>query len=149
MALDEQLVSLTFFCRASRLKLLRCVIRDAAELVGLDEDATDAVVLAVNEACMNIMQHAYGMDPRGQIEVVISQEKDAMVFRLRDYAKPINTDAVEPRDLDDIRPGGLGVHFIRSLMDECGFLDTPEGGGNLFEMKKLINRKGDQNGVSG
>ena len=72
-----------------------------------------------------------------------------MVFRLRDYAKPTNADAVEPRDLDDIRPGGLGVHFIRSLMDECGFLDTPEGGGNLFEMKKLINRKGDKNGVSG
>lgn len=149
MAQDEQLVSLTFSCRASRLKLLRCVIRDAAGLVGLDDDATDAVVLAVNEACMNIMQHAYAMDPKGRIDVVISKENDAMVFRLRDYAKSTDTGRVQSRDLDDIRPGGLGVHFIRSLMDECGFLEVPDGGGNLFEMKKRISRKGGENGVSG
>jgi anti-sigma regulatory factor (Ser/Thr protein kinase) len=149
MAQDEQLVSLTFSCRASRLKLLRCVIRDAAELVGLDDAATDAVVLAVNEACMNIMQHAYAMDPQGKIDVMISREQDAIVFRLRDYADPIDTDDVKSRDLEDVRPGGLGVHFISSLMDECGFLDLPGGGGNLFEMKKLIGRNGGENGVSG
>lgn len=148
MERDEHLVSLTFFCRASRLKLLRSVIRDAAQLVGLDDDATDAVVLAVNEACMNIMQHAYAMDPKGRIEVVIAHENDALVFRLRDYATPVNAEAVESRGLDDIRPGGLGVHFIRSLMDECGFLQTPNGGGNLFEMKKLIDRKGELDGIS-
>ena len=128
---------------------MRSVIRDTARLVGLDDDATDAVVLAVNEACMNIMQHAYGMDPKGRIEVVISLENEALVFRLRDFATPINAAAVESRGLDDIRPGGLGVHFIRSLMDECGFLQPPDGDGNLFEMKKLINRKGERDGVSG
>jgi hypothetical protein len=34
-------------------------------------------------------------------------------------------------------------------MDECGFLQTPDGGGNLFEMKKLINRKGKRDGFFG
>jgi len=135
---NDQLVSLTFFSRASRLKLLRCVVRDAADLVGLDTQATDAVVLAVNEACMNIIQHAYGMDPNGRIDVSVIRENDALVFELRDYAAQVDADKVCSRDLDDVRPGGLGVHFIGCLMDECGYLESPEGGGNLFRMKKFI-----------
>ena len=126
MAGSEHLVSVTFPCRASRLKLLRCVVRDAAELVGLGPNATDAVVLAVNEACMNIMQHAYGMDPQGRIDVVISRDDDAMVFQLRDYAETVTADRIVSRDLDELRPGGLGVHFISSLMDECAFLESPD-----------------------
>jgi len=124
-------------------------VRDAAELVGLDDDATDAVVLAVNEACVNIMQHAYAMDPKGRIDVVISREGDAMVFLLRDYAKPVSADRIVSRALDDVRPGGLGVHFINSLMDQCAFRESPDRCGNLFEMRKLIRGKGAKNGISG
>ena len=149
MAGNEHLVSMTFLCRASRLKLLRCVVRDAAELAGLDDDSTNAVVLAVNEACMNIMQHAYAMDPDGRIDVVISREDDAMVFRLRDYAHTASAGRIVSRDLDELRPGGLGVHFINSLMDQCSFLESPDQCGNLFEMRKLIGRKGADNGISG
>lgn len=138
MGCSEQLVSLSFASRASRLKLLRCVIRDAADLIGLDEDATDAVVLAVNEACMNIIQHSYAMQPDGRIDVEVLRETDAIVFRLRDYAGKVDVGSVRSRDLDDIRPGGLGVHLIGCLMDEFGFLESPEGGGNLFEMKKFV-----------
>ncbi len=136
MECSDQLVSLTFCSRASRLKLLRCVVRDAADLVGLDEQATDAVVLAVNEACMNIIQHAYKMEPNGRIDVVLMQERGALVIQLRDYAHKVDVEKVCSRDLDEVRPGGLGVHLIDCLMDECGFLDLPEGVGNLFQMKK-------------
>jgi len=140
MECNEELVALSFCSRASRLKLLRCVVRDAADLVGLDEEATDAVVLAVNEACMNIIQHAYGMQTDRRIDVSILQEKDAMVVRLRDYADPVDTTKVCSRDLEDVRPGGLGVHLISCLMDDCGFLEPPKDGGNLFEMKKYVKR---------
>lgn len=140
MECSDQLVSLTFCSKPDRLKLLRCVIRDAADLVGLDDESTDAVVLAVNEACMNIIQHGYGMDPHGRIDVTILQDDDAIVFRLRDYAAKVDVDAVCSRDLDDVRPGGLGVHLIKSLMDEAAFLESPEGGGNLLQMKKFVKR---------
>jgi anti-sigma regulatory factor (Ser/Thr protein kinase) len=140
MGRSEQLVALTFFAQPSRLKLLRCVVRDAAELVGLDEEATESVILAVNEACMNVIQHAYAMDPNGQIDLVVSLEKGLLVFRLRDYARTVDASKIFPRDLDTVRPGGLGVHFIRTLMDECRFLQPPDDGGNLFEMKKRIGR---------
>ncbi len=134
----DQLVCLSFASRPNRLKLLRCVIRDAADLAGLDSDATDAVVLAVNEACMNIIQHSYKMKPDGRIEIEVVQEPDALVFRLRDYAGSVDIEMLRSRNLDDIRPGGLGVHLIDCLMDEYGFLESPQGGGNIFEMKKFI-----------
>jgi len=118
------------------LRLLRCVVRDAAAMIGLDGKETDAVLLAVNEACMNVMQHGYEMDPDGEIEVSIYCEPDALVVRIRDWSGPVDVSRVCSRDLDDIRPGGLGVHLIQSVMDESGFLEPPEGGGNLFEMKK-------------
>jgi len=136
MECSDHLVTLTFCSRASRLKLLRCVVRDAADLTGLDEQATDAVVLAVNEACMNIIQHAYKMEPNGRIDVTLIREQGALVIQLRDYADKVDIEQVCSRDLDDVRPGGLGVHLIDCLVDECGFLDPPEGAGNLFQMKK-------------
>ena len=136
MECNDQLVSLTFCSRTSRLKLLRCVVRDAADMVGLDEQATDAVVLAVNEACTNIIQHAYKMEPNGRIDVTLMQERGALVIQLRDYAHKVDVEKVSSRDLDDVRPGGLGVHLIDCLMDECGFIDPPKGVGNLFQMKK-------------
>jgi len=135
---DNQLVSMSFCSHPSRLKLLRCVLRDAADMVGLDEQDSDAVVLAVNEACMNIMQHAYAMRPDGQIDLAILQEPDALVVQLRDYADCVDIDKISSRDLDAVRPGGLGVYLIACLMDECGFLEPPEDGGNLFQMKKRI-----------
>jgi anti-sigma regulatory factor (Ser/Thr protein kinase) len=138
MACDDELVFLSFCSRPSRLKLLRCVIRDAVDIAGLDTETADAVVLAVNEACMNIMQHGYAMNPDGRIDVKISREPGALVFQLRDYAECVDAGKVCSRDLDDIRPGGLGLHLIGCLMDESGFLEAPPGGGNLFQMKKFI-----------
>ena len=141
MDCEQQLLAMSFCSHPSRLKLLRCVLRDAADMVGLTEEGTDAVVLAVNEACMNIIQHAYEMRPDGQIDLTILQEPDALVFRVRDYADCVDVDKVCSRDLDDVRPGGLGVHLIGSLMDECGFLEPPADGGNLFQMKKFLKEQ--------
>ncbi len=137
---SEELLFMRFCSRPSRLKLLRCVMRDAATMVGLDAETTDALVLAVNEACMNIIQHGYGMDPDGRIEIRVCHEPGALVVQLRDYAHSVDVHQVRSRDLDDVRPGGLGVHLIGSLMDECGFLEPPPGGGNLYQMKKYLTQ---------
>lgn len=143
MDCNHPLLSMSFCSQPNRLKLLRCVLRDVADIAGLNKEDTDAVILAVNEACMNIMQHAYSMHPDGLIDLSIFQEADTLVFQLRDYAARIDQNKVCSRDLDDIRPGGLGVHLMNCLMDESGFLDPPADGGNLFQMKKYINKEKD------
>ena len=149
MECGEQLVTLSFCSRASRLRLLRSVMRDTADLAGLDTSQTEAMVLAVNEACMNIIQHGYGMAPDGRIDVSIFQQTGALVIRIRDYADKVDVEQVRSRELDDIRPGGLGVHLINCLMDECGFVEAPPDGGNLFQMKLFIRNQGEDNDISG
>jgi len=142
MNCDQQLLAMSFCSQPNRLKLLRSVLRDVGDMAGLTEDDTDAIVLAVNEACMNIIQHAYAMRPDGQIDLLVFQEPGALVFHLRDYAECVDQDKICSRDLDDVRPGGLGVHLMGCLMDEYGFLEPPADGGNLFQMKKYIRDGG-------
>ena len=131
---------MSFCSHANRLKLLRSVIRDAADIAGLDTKQAGEVVLAVNEACMNIIQHGYQMKPDGWIDIEVASDEKAVSFSIRDYAPEIDTASCHSRDLDDIRPGGLGVHLIQSLMDECAFLAAPGGVGNLFQMKKYFSQ---------
>ncbi len=52
--------------------------------------------------------------------------------------EPIDPKTVRPRDLDDVRPGGLGTHFIAEVMDDAKFERPPSGNGNLLIMVKRI-----------
>lgn len=140
MAAPERLIQLRFPAQASRLKMVRGAVRNAALMSGMPEPQVDEVVLAVSEACMNVMQHAYGPGNDGDIIVEILREPTAMTFRVIDFAEPVDCAAIKSRDLDDLRPGGLGVHFISQVMDSAQFLDSGEATGNVFEMTKKINR---------
>ena len=97
-------------------------------------------MIAVNEACMNIIQHAYKGDESGEIIFEMLNNEKELYFRLIDYAEPIDLNSVKPRDLNDIRPGGLGTHFIAEIMDEHNMGHLDEGKGNYLEMKKKINK---------
>lgn len=134
----EKLFELHFPSKAERLCLVRALVKRSAELVGCCDELTDKLVIALNEACMNVIQHAYNFDDSGEIILEILNNENEIQFRLTDQAQPIDLEKVEPRDLDDVRPGGLGVHFIREIMDHCdmGHLDGPRG--NYLEMRKTI-----------
>ncbi len=108
-------------------------------MTGCQPDITDKLVIAVNEACMNVIQHAYKGDDSGEIVLEILNNNNRLLFRLQDYAAPIDLDSVKPRALKDIRPGGLGVHFIQEIMDECEMGHLEGGVGNYLEMIKKIN----------
>ena len=134
----EQLFEIRFPARPERLCLVRSLVKRTAEVVGCDEELREKLVIAVNEACMNVIQHAYKGNDSGEIVLQILNEESQLIFRLLDYAEPIDLDSVKSRKLEDVRPGGLGVHFIREIMDVCkmGHLDSGEG--NYLEMKKKI-----------
>ena len=131
----DALIELRFAAEPCRLKLLRSVVHDAALVAGFHGQDADNVVLAVNEACMNVIQHGYKNDPHGEIRLSIHRSDDALIFRLQDDAPCVDENKVCSRDLEDIRPGGLGVHFIHKIMDEAGFLECGHDG-NLFQMVK-------------
>ena len=87
---------------------------------------------------MNIIQHGYGAGQVGEIVLEILLLDNEILFRLSDFAKPIDVKKIKSRDLNDVRPGGLGVHFINEIMDEVQYLHKDDGSGNVLEMKKYI-----------
>ena len=94
--------------------------------------------MAIDEACQNVIRHAYGETRTGDILLEVDREDDSLVFCLKDFAPPVDPSRIQPRDLEDVRPGGLGTHLIREVMDSAGFVDDPPGCGNLFRMVKRI-----------
>ncbi len=134
----EKLQELRFEARADQLQQVRNVVRAATELKGVTPEVVDLFVLAVDEACANVIKHGYGQDYRGDIILEILYSQGELIFRLTDFAEPVDKGAIKPRDLNDIRPGGLGVHLIREIMDDFKFLEAPDGVGNILEMRKRI-----------
>ena len=132
------LLSLRFAARPERLGEVRDAVAEACRTAGCQEPCTRDVVLAVDEACQNVIRHAYRGDPDGEIEVEMSRDGERLVIYLRDFAPRVDPEAIRPRKLDDVRPGGLGTHFIQELMDEETYLDASPGPGNLLRMVKRI-----------
>lgn len=135
----ETLLKLQFPALPDRLKLVRGAVSQTAELCGCKKDTIQGIVIAVDEACQNIIRHAYGDNKKGDIILEIRRRNDEILIFLRDFADPVDATKVKPRELDDIRPGGLGTHFIREIMDEVEFLAPPADGGNLLRMIKKIS----------
>jgi len=98
------------------------------------------VQMAVDEACSNIIQHAYGSDIQGDIQLSCCIEAQGdLVISIRDRGRPFDPSAVpEPpigADLEKLAAGGLGLYFMRKLMDEVTF-HFDEKQGNLLTMVK-------------
>ncbi len=136
---SEKLFEMRFPAKPERLCLVRALVKRAAEAVGCNEKLGEKLVIAVNEACMNVIQHAYKGNDSGEIVLEILNNESQILFRLMDYADPVDLDSVKSRDLEDLRPGGLGIHFIREIMDDCEMGHLEKGAGNYLEMKKKID----------
>lgn len=111
----------------------------AAEATGLDARAVFAVQLAVDEACSNIIEHAYRGERQGSIECTCHVSDAELRVVLRDHGRPFNPESVpEPNVhacIEDRTGGGLGLFLIRQLMDEVHFELTPNTG-NVLTMVK-------------
>lgn len=127
--------------QADSLQRLRAFVREQALVCGFTSACADDLALAVNEACMNVIQHGYrGAD--GVIELSAGAIAGGMEVRVRDEAMSVSIADWRPRALDDVRPGGLGVHFIREIMDEVIYLPPSDQTGNILSMKKYRSSQG-------
>ena len=134
----ERIAQMRIASRPDCLRLVRAVVNEAGDANGCSRDCISQIVMAVDEACQNIIRHAYGGDPGGEIVVDIRRQDDAIAIHLLDFAEPVDVSKIKPRQLDDVKPGGLGTHFIQECMDECGFLKPPDGTGNCLRLVKKI-----------
>jgi anti-sigma regulatory factor (Ser/Thr protein kinase) len=122
---------------ADALQGMRQWLEGRLQSFGLPPALRGQLVLATDEACMNIIQHAYGEQNRGEIRLSLELQPDRLIIELADDAPSIDPTKVKSRALNDVRPGGLGVHFIREIMDEMAFVYCGERGNRLRLMKRL------------
>ncbi len=131
----------TFTARLENLSQIGSYIIQAAQKAGLDEDACFAVELAVDEAATNIIEHGYKGNDSGIIACAYEITKDGIRIVLKDHGKQFDPDSVpEPSfhgvSIEDITPRGLGLYFIRKLMDEVKFEFSPRRGNTLTLVKR-------------
>lgn len=126
--------------RADRLRPLRKFVRELAMQQGCCTENLDCMVMAINEACMNVMQHAYHGQDDGEIVVEFWRDADELLIRVYDFADKVDLTAIKSRDLADVRPGGLGVHIIHQVMDSVEYKNCDDPQGNLLEMRKKLNQ---------
>ena len=133
---DDLLFEHRFPARPKELCQTRSSVRTALTKSGWCSDTVGDIVLAIDEACQNIIRHAYGEETDEEIVLQIRCEGEALVISLRDYAPKVSPDCMKSRDLEDIRPGGLGCHFIQQVMDEVSISPLSEDRGNVMRMVK-------------
>lgn len=131
---------LCFPARPGQLKLVRCVVREASTLCGCASNVVEDMVLAIDEACQNIIRYAYKDIDDGQVELEILCKDGILEFRLQDFAPAVDKDKIKPSRPKKLRPGGLGVFLMHEVMDEVGFLPVPPGKGNLLRLAKRVER---------
>lgn len=114
-------------------------VASAAKEFGLDEDRTFAVQMAVDEACSNVIEHAYAGRPDGTIDITCKLQNDEMVVKVRDHGNAFDPRSVVPPDLEaplDEQEGRcLGLYLMFKLMDSVQF-DFDAIKGNTLTMVK-------------
>ena len=132
------LLDQTFPASTEILSGLRQSVRGACQRAGCGEECVEQVVLAVNEACMNVIQHGYRRAAGQHFTLRLSVDGDMLSVHLLDNGLPASDADLRPRAFDELRPGGLGVHFMREVMDEVAYRPPPEGFTNCLQLRKRI-----------
>jgi serine/threonine-protein kinase RsbW len=113
-------------------------VRRIAAAAGFDKFGIYSIEMAVDEACSNIIEHAYGGEGRGEIRCTCVLSDDRLTITLHDHGKFFDPTQVPPpnlsANLEDREAHGLGLYFIRQWMDEISFHST--GKENTLTMVK-------------
>jgi anti-sigma regulatory factor (Ser/Thr protein kinase) len=128
-------LTVSFPSHPKYLSVVRAVTGKIANICGLEETLSEDIKLAVDEACANVIKHAYKGDTTKKIilKYINTQEKFTVI--IEDSGVRADLRSIQGRDLEDIRPGGLGVHFIRRVFDVFTFDEKKPKGNRLVLVK--------------
>ncbi len=129
--------------QSDNLSIIRELVANVANKVGFNKDDISKIELAVDEACANVIKHAYGKNINQLIDVEIKIDTKKMMVIVSDKGK-----GFEPQDvklpnmskyISEMRVGGLGIYLIETLMDKVDF-DVKPGIRNQVKMIKYLNK---------
>lgn len=134
--------TLTIESRTERLIEVRDFVSTAAREFGFSDEEVSKIALAIDEACTNIIKHAYSFDPGQHIGITVRGGSGTFEVLITDHGRQFNPSSVPSPDMKEylthFRKGGLGVYLMRSLMDKVEYSILP--GKNEVRLVKYLSR---------
>jgi serine/threonine-protein kinase RsbW len=128
--------------KTEKLVVVREFISETARKYGFVNEEVGKIALAVDEACTNIIKHAYHYAPDQVIDIEIRTDKSNFEVIIKHTGILFDPSAVKSPDLHDYivhpRRGGLGMHLMRLMMDEVEYKILPQNICEVHLVKKLV-----------
>ncbi len=141
---SRQKFNIRFPSKTDNLEVIRDFVNRLALKGGFSREISDQIALAVDEACTNVIKHAHKFDARRMIDVTVHIDEEKMEIIISDKGKGFDPSRLTKPDLrkyiHEAKMGGLGIHLMRTLMDEVNYSFNP-GTKNQVALVKYINKK--------
>lgn len=131
-------VALALPREALSVRVIRQVLGDALRTLGAAEDSVDDALVAISEACTNVLEHA---GPGESYEVSARIDDHSFQVRVVDQGSGFDPTAVPNPPRWDAE-GGRGIQLMRALVDDVAFEGRP-GGGTVVSLQKHLGWRGD------
>lgn len=132
---------LTIASDLHNLPLIAQFVRNAGRAAGLNDDALFAIELACDEACNNVIEHAY-RDAAGPLHIACSVRQADFIIQIQDQGRPFEPPIARPlnhlRRRANTPVGGLGIHLMRKLMDVVEYRFDTQFGNHLTMIKRQV-----------
>ena len=137
-ALTSSEFTIEFPASPTWFQTLRRLVFTASVQCGFSDRNAGQIAMAVDEALTNIHRHGYQNDEQGRVILHIRTTVEPVPridIQIDDDAEQVDVSTIQSRNLDEVRPGGLGVHLIQTIMDES-IWETRDSGGMRLRMSK-------------
>ena len=115
--------------KTENLSVVRDFISASAAEAGIRTDTIENIILAVDEACTNIIKHAYNSFPDGELIIKTKSTLSRFVVIIKDFGKTFEPGMIPEPDLQKYyrqrRVGGLGMYLMKNLMDDVKYVSIP------------------------
>lgn len=130
----------------------REMVAAVARRLLFSDEACGQIALAVDEALCNVIRHGYGREADKPIWISLipvggvakpgqtCHPTEALKIVIEDEARQVEPESIKSRNLEDVRPGGLGVHIIRAVMDEVRYEKLNNGRGRGMRLTMIKKR---------
>jgi len=134
---------MTIESRTERLIAVREFVSTLAREFGFGDEDISKIALAVDEACTNVIKHAYRHDPSQRLTITVRPGNDALEIVIVDNGLQFNPNDLQTPDMKEylshFKKGGLGVYLMKRLMDEVEYNIRP-GMKNEVRLVKYLKR---------
>jgi serine/threonine-protein kinase RsbW len=132
---------ITVASKLENLAKIGTFVADTARRLKLTSDTILDIQIAVEEACTNIIQHAYNLKPDKPVSVGCRLRNQEFIVRIRDFGAAFVPDSIAKptlgKDIAERRSDGLGMHLMRKLMTRVKYKFDEARGNELTMVKRL------------